>query len=224
MKKLSLLTLIALTVVFLDSCTTIKKRYSSGYTVVWNQKSKSKKLNVPVDLSSDKNKVIKIEEAKTAIPNASISVVSNAVETEEVLSPRFKNVYETLEIENTVASNDESFHSSDLTTKWIKISNDNIKSDSKEIESKIKNSQNEKKSIKKMKSSSQGEGDKSWVVALILCFFIGVLGIHRFYLGYTGLGVLYLLTGGLCGIGVLVDFIMLLTGSLKPKKGNFNDK
>jgi PBP1b-binding outer membrane lipoprotein LpoB len=224
MKKLSILTLIALTIVFLDSCTTIKKRYSSGYTVVWNQKSKSKKLNSTVDLSSNKNKVIKIEETKTVIPNPSISFVSNALETEEVKAHRIKNVYETIEIENTIASNDESLLSLDLTTKWFKNSNDNIKSDSKAIESKIQNSQNEKKSIKKMKNSSQGEGDKSWVVALILCFFIGVLGIHRFYLGYTGLGVLYLLTGGLCGIGVLVDFIMLLTGSLKPKKGNFNDK
>ncbi len=224
MKKLSILTLIALTIVFFDSCTTIKKRYSSGYTVVWNQKTKSKKLNSTVDLTSNKNKVVKIEETKTAIPNVSISDASNAVETEEVKAPRIKNVYETIEIENTVASNDESLLSLDLTTKWFKNSNDNIKSDSKAIESKIQNSQYEKKSKKKMKSSSQGEGDKSWVVALILCFFIGVLGIHRFYLGYTGLGVLYLLTGGLCGIGVFVDFIMLLTGSLKPKNGNYNDK
>ncbi|NBR13775.1 MAG: TM2 domain-containing protein [Crocinitomicaceae bacterium] len=75
-----------------------------------------------------------------------------------------------------------------------------------------------------MKNSSEGEGGKSWLVALLLCIFLGALGIHRFYLGYTGLGILYLLTGGICGIGVLVDFIMLLTGSLKPKNDDYNDK
>lgn len=47
-------------------------------------------------------------------------------------------------------------------------------------------------------------------VALLLCFFLGVLGVHKFYEGKAGMGVLYLFTGGLCGVGVLVDFITLL--------------
>ncbi len=50
-------------------------------------------------------------------------------------------------------------------------------------------------------------------VAFILCLFFGVLGIHKFYEGRVGLGLLYLFTGGLCGIGVIVDLIMLI---LKP--------
>lgn len=61
--------------------------------------------------------------------------------------------------------------------------------------------------------------DKSKVAAALLCFFLGGLGIHRFYLGYTGMGILYLLTAGLFGIGVLVDFIMILCGSMKDKNG-----
>lgn len=56
---------------------------------------------------------------------------------------------------------------------------------------------------------------KSKIVALILCFFLGVLGIHRFYLGKIGTGVLWLLTGGLFGIGVIVDFILIIIGKLK---------
>ncbi len=47
-------------------------------------------------------------------------------------------------------------------------------------------------------------------VALILCFFFGCLGIHKFYEGKILLGIIYLLTMGICGIGVFIDFIVLL--------------
>lgn len=47
-------------------------------------------------------------------------------------------------------------------------------------------------------------------VALCLCLFLGVFGAHKFYEGKAGLGVLYLLTGGLLGIGVVIDFITIL--------------
>jgi TM2 domain-containing membrane protein YozV len=61
---------------------------------------------------------------------------------------------------------------------------------------------------------------KNKTVAILLSFFLGGLGIDRFYLGYTGFGILKLLTGGVFGILWLVDFIRLLTGSLKPKDGS----
>lgn len=47
-------------------------------------------------------------------------------------------------------------------------------------------------------------------VALLLCWFLGVVGGHKFYEGKAGMGVLYLFTCGLFGIGVLVDFFTLL--------------
>lgn len=47
-------------------------------------------------------------------------------------------------------------------------------------------------------------------VAVLLCFFIGGLGAHKFYEGKIGMGILYLFTLGLCGIGVIIDFIVLL--------------
>lgn len=48
-------------------------------------------------------------------------------------------------------------------------------------------------------------------VALFLCVCFGFLGAHKFYEGKIGMGILYLFTVGLCGIGILVDFIVLLT-------------
>lgn len=47
-------------------------------------------------------------------------------------------------------------------------------------------------------------------VALLLCFFLGVLGAHKFYEGKVGMGIVYILTIGIFGIGVIVDFITLL--------------
>jgi TM2 domain len=73
----------------------------------------------------------------------------------------------------------------------------------------------------KQKKSSSNSG-KSQIVAFLLCLFLGYLGIHRFYLGYTGMGVLELLTVGIFGIGWLVDFILLIIpNGLTPKDGSY---
>ncbi|WP_096386240.1 TM2 domain-containing protein [Mycoplasmopsis bovigenitalium] len=61
---------------------------------------------------------------------------------------------------------------------------------------------------------------KSKITAILLCFFLGGLGIHRFYVGKIGTGVIWLLTGGLFGIGSIVDFILLIIGKFKDKQGN----
>ena len=60
----------------------------------------------------------------------------------------------------------------------------------------------------------------SKLTAIILCFFLGGLGIHRFYLGYTLIGVIQLLTFGGFLIWAIVDFIRLIIGSLKDSEGN----
>ena len=51
---------------------------------------------------------------------------------------------------------------------------------------------------------------KSKWVAFFLCLFFGVLGIHKFYEGRVLLGIVYLLTLGLCGVGVIIDLVFLL--------------
>ena len=62
--------------------------------------------------------------------------------------------------------------------------------------------------------------ERSKIVALLLCFFFGSLGVHRFYVGKTGTGILWLLTLGFLGVGVFIDCIMILTGSFRDKENN----
>jgi TM2 domain-containing membrane protein YozV len=65
----------------------------------------------------------------------------------------------------------------------------------------------------------QRTSDKDFWVTLLLCFFLGVLGIHRFYVGKIGTGLLWLFTGGLFGIGYIVDLIFIITGNFTDKQG-----
>ncbi|MCR5285766.1 MAG: TM2 domain-containing protein [Treponema sp.] len=61
---------------------------------------------------------------------------------------------------------------------------------------------------------------KSRLAATLLCLFLGELGIHRFYVGKIGTGILWLLTAGLFGIGLIVDFILIVCGQFKDSNGN----
>ena len=61
--------------------------------------------------------------------------------------------------------------------------------------------------------------EKGFVPTLLLCFFLGFLGVHRFYVGKIGTGVLMLLTFGGFGIWSLIDFIIIVCGNFKDKKG-----
>ena len=61
--------------------------------------------------------------------------------------------------------------------------------------------------------------DKDWLTTLLLCFFLGPLGIHSFYAGKTVIGVIQLITLGGCGIWALIDFIMIVCGNYKDAEG-----
>lgn len=66
---------------------------------------------------------------------------------------------------------------------------------------------------------SQFGPQKSRWTAFFLCLFFGYLGIHKFYVGKKGMGILYLFTLGLLGIGWLIDTLVLLFGGSRDKWG-----
>ena len=63
------------------------------------------------------------------------------------------------------------------------------------------------------------KSEKDWLVTLLLSIFLGSLGIHRFYAGKIGTGILQLITLGGCGVWTLIDIIMIVTGNFKDKDG-----
>jgi TM2 domain-containing membrane protein YozV len=65
-----------------------------------------------------------------------------------------------------------------------------------------------------------GATEKRILPAALLSFFFGVFGVHRFYVGKVGTGILQLLTLGGLGIWAIVDFILVVTGSFTDKDGN----
>jgi TM2 domain-containing membrane protein YozV len=60
--------------------------------------------------------------------------------------------------------------------------------------------------------------DKSRLVALLFCILLGFLGVHRFYVGKIGTGILMLVTLGGLGIWQLIDLILIAVGSFRDKQ------
>lgn len=79
----------------------------------------------------------------------------------------------------------------------------------------------EKRDARRAAKGKAPAGDKSWTTTILLVVFLGGLGIHRFYLGYTWQGVVQLLTLGGLGIWALIDLIRIITKDLKPKDGEY---
>ena len=60
----------------------------------------------------------------------------------------------------------------------------------------------------------------SKVGAILITWFLGGFGVHRFMTGKTGTGLIWLFTGGCLGIGWLIDIIKVCTGKFTDKDGN----
>ena len=63
------------------------------------------------------------------------------------------------------------------------------------------------------------KSEKSWVATLLLCFFLGGIGVHRFYVGKVGTGILQLITLGGCGIWTIIDLIHIIQNQMPMADG-----
>ena len=71
----------------------------------------------------------------------------------------------------------------------------------------------------KLLDSSTKTNSIDWLALFLLTFFVGVLGVHRFYVGKIGTGVLMLITLGGLGVWLLVDLLLVVTGQFTNKDG-----
>jgi thiol:disulfide interchange protein len=201
-------------IIALSSCTMEKQHYSAGYNIQWNSKAHASKLK------QAENKTDEIASQKVITEEKSdVSNVSNFSEVSiETVSSNSISESESASIDNESIA---------ILPQYKILLNSNAKKSTltkSEFTSGVKTKINKKNNTTQPNSTneSKGGGDRSWLVALLLCFFLGGLGLHRFYLGYNGIGLLMLFTGGFFGILWLIDFFRILFHSLKPKNGDYN--
>jgi len=70
------------------------------------------------------------------------------------------------------------------------------------------------------KNVPTGINNSNWLTLMLLSFFLGYLGVDRFYVGKIGTGILKLITAGGCGVWWLIDFIIICCGKFTDSKGN----
>ncbi len=193
------------TMLILSSCTMEKRVYMSGYHIEWN-KSKHNPESKEI-ASNDNGKEAEQNQIGTVVQaeNESNTVENSATVSEDNITASVDN--------SLIIPNHKLISFSNQENRVTAKTNSTFEA-KKVITNKVTKT---KKKVEKQKSAAGG-GGKSQIVALILCIFLGGFGIHRFYLGYTGAGILYLLTGGLFGIGWLIDIVLLIIpNGLTPK-------
>jgi TM2 domain-containing membrane protein YozV len=67
--------------------------------------------------------------------------------------------------------------------------------------------------------NTMAKSEKGFVPTLLFCFFLGTFGVHRFYVGKIGTGILMIITLGGLGIWTLIDFILIVCSKFKDKDG-----
>jgi hypothetical protein len=215
MKKiLTFVSLGACSLVFFVSCSVEKRQHMAGYHIEWKhgKSNVAEKITV-VNKASEKGDLAANLTSPTALgiknttpTNLVFAASQNPVASEKTFSHK---TTEKKNSENIFSGIDKK---ATLQSKSEEIKTLHAVSTSKKVDA-VKHGMLKKKS----KVLSGGGGDTQ-LIALLLCIFLGFLGIHRFYLGYTGLGILYLLTAGIFGIGWIIDIIrLILPGGISPK-------
>jgi TM2 domain-containing membrane protein YozV len=70
-------------------------------------------------------------------------------------------------------------------------------------------------------SNTKTKLNPEWIITTILVIFFGYFGVHRFYNGKIGTGILMIITVGGLGIWVLIDFIMILLSKFKDSQNKY---
>tara|TARA_B100001287_G_scaffold220742_1_gene189820 strand:- start:373 stop:1008 length:636 start_codon:yes stop_codon:yes gene_type:complete len=206
MKKIYLLTLI---LAIFASCSTTsdvvsdnriqKRKYTKGFNIK----------------SHNKNHILASKDQSISILNSEKSIKINNTNTDLVFASK-----EGVIIEQSIANQNLRTELKNLNSLLInkkKADKINKTVDPVLLKDLKKDLKTNKKIVKETIKTLAKSGKKEPVsgnektVALILLILVGALGVHKFYLGQIGPGILYLFTGGLCGIGLIIDLIKLLT-------------
>ena len=208
--------LIAMVAILVSSCSTnatLSKRYHSrGFNIAWGGGSDAN--NNPVKQTPKK---VKAKSDVVAVAQNTDNVTVQSVKSTENTAMEASTVNTTVVSNNILAKNEVATVKNATQTSTYAVKLSTVVSKKAAVNA-ISNTNT--KAVKK--NADPGEG-KSQLIALILCIFVGVLGIHRFYLGYTKEGVIQLLTAGGCGIWSLIDLVRIITGDLKPKDGDYTE-
>ena len=201
MKKIYLLTLI---VAIFASCSTTsdvvsnkrieKRKYTKGFNIK-SQKKNNYNLAFKDQSSSEFSSKNNVNKNSDLFLASKESVIIGQTIANQALRTELNNI-----LINEKKSNKISNFSNPVSVKDLK---NELKSNKKEIRKAIK-------TLAKSGGKAPVTGQEK-TIALVLLLFLGALGAHKFYLGQTGKGILYLFTGGLCGIGLIIDLIKLLT-------------
>lgn len=205
-------------IVLLSSCTMEKRLYSSGYHIDWKQDKQAVQTN-----QFDAEPMAVLETPAVNPINASGSETPELIEIKsntELVSLIKEN---SEEIATLVA---EAVTEKPRTEKRVaKVIEKRLEHFSEEDMAMVTHGITFDQAATTTTPGEDGESSgKSQMTAILLCFFVGIIGIHRFYLGDTTGGLIQLFTAGLCGIWTLIDFIRILTGDLKPKNGDYTSK
>ena len=208
--------LIAMVAILVSSCSTnatFSKRYHSrGFNIAWGGGSDAN--NNPVKQTPKK---VKAKSDVVAVAQNTDNVTVQSVKSTENTAMEASTVNTAVVSNNILAKNEVATVKNATQTSTQAVKSSTVVSKKAAVNA-ISNTNT--KAVKK--NADPGEG-KSQLIALILCIFVGVLGIHRFYLGYTMEGVVQLLTAGGCGIWSLIDLVRIITGDLKPKDGDYTE-
>jgi TM2 domain-containing membrane protein YozV len=213
MKKTNTLFLLALTVIFLGSCTVERRLHNKGFHVQWSKKYKAKNVKAyeAQDLAVQSEQDEEVQQTLQLKPVSSLTSSSD----QENQIAEFRYEADDSEIEESIYDQSP--------VNELSTTSNSLESSMELAAVETSSDQVVKKSSKKSKRSAAASSGKSQMVALLLVIFVGIIGVHRFYLGYTGVGVLMVLTLGLFGILTLIDLIRIAVGDLKPKRGEYGE-